>query len=75
MWSAIASFGALVVKYLLFGFLKSYLDKRAGANEENLRGEIEVAKKREKQQEALVDGAAAIADADDFADRVRDSGF
>jgi len=75
MWGALASLGAIILKYFLFGWLSSYLSKRSGKKEAELEGRLSLAEQEKKQHQALVDGSSAVADADDFADRVRDSGF
>jgi len=75
MWAAIATVITAIVKFFLFGWLTAYLHKRAGKREAQLEAGIKIAEKEKRQHQALVDGSSAVADADDFADRVRDSGF
>ncbi len=75
MWAAVASVVGVIVKFFLFGWLTAYLHKKAGKKEAQLEGRIDVAEKEKKQHETLANSSSAIADANDFADRVRDSGF
>lgn len=75
MWSAIATVAVTVARFFLFGWLTAWLHKRAGKKEGQMEAKIEVARQKEKQHEKLANDAVGIADADDFADRVRDSGF